>query len=136
MKAPWHVWVVAILALLWNVAGAYTIMMAQTGKLPDLKPDEIAYYAAQPLWLVIATDISLLTATAGALALLLRSQTAAWLFALSLVSIVVTNVFDLAAGTSRALANSTAAIVTVLIAVIAILELAYARAMRKRAVLK
>lgn len=30
-KTPWHVWVVGALALLWNGAGAYTIMMAQVG---------------------------------------------------------------------------------------------------------
>lgn len=135
MKAPWHLWAVAILALLWNAAGAYTIMMAQAGRLADLKPEEAAYYAAQPIWFVIATDMSLLAAIAGAVALLLRSRAAAWLFALSLVSILVTNVYDLAAGTSRTLANQTAAIVTGGIVAIAILELAYARAMRKRGVL-
>jgi hypothetical protein len=134
-KTPWHLWAVAILALLWNAAGAYTIMMAQAGRLADLKPEEAVYYAAQPIWFVIATDISLLAAIAGAVALLLRSRTAVWLFALSLVSILVTNVYDLAAGTSRTLANQTAAMVTVGIVAIAILELAYARAMKKRGVL-
>jgi hypothetical protein len=136
MQAPWHLLVVAILTLLWNAAGVYTIMMAQAGRLADLKPEEAVYYAAQPLWFVIATDISLLAAIAGAVALLVRSRTAVWLFALSLVSIVVTNAYDLAAGTSRTLANRTAAVVTVGIVVIAILEFAYARAMRTRAVLK
>jgi hypothetical protein len=33
---PWHVWVVGALALLWNGAGAYTIMMARAGRLPDV----------------------------------------------------------------------------------------------------
>ena len=109
--------------------------MAQAGRLADLKPEEAAYYATQPIWFVVATDISLPAAIAAAIALLLRSRTAVWLFALSLVSILVTNVYDLAAGTSRTLANQTAAIVTVGIVAIAILELAYVRAMRKRGVL-
>jgi len=97
---------------------------------------EAADYAAQPLWLVIATDISLLAALAGAVALLLRSRAAVWAFALSLTSIVVTNAYDLSAGTSRALANGLAAIVTVIIFVIAVLEFTYARAMKKRTVLR
>jgi len=59
-----------------------------------------------------------------------------WAVALSLTSIVVTNAYDLSAGTSRALANGFAAIVTVIIFVIAVLEFTYARAMKKRAVLK
>jgi len=129
---PWHVWVVAILALLWNGSGAYTIMMAQSGRLPDMSVDERAYYAAQPSWFVVATDIALLAALAGAAALLLRSRTAAGLFAASLVAIIVTNAYDLAAGTSRVLVSRGALVVTVIIAVIAILELAYGWAINKR----
>ena len=45
---PWHVWAVGVLALLWNAAGAYTIMMAQAGRLADISQEEAAYYAAQP----------------------------------------------------------------------------------------
>jgi len=46
-RTPWHLWVVAILTLIWNGSGAYTIMMAQAGRLPNLAADEAAYYAAQ-----------------------------------------------------------------------------------------
>jgi hypothetical protein len=135
-KTPWHVWVVAILTLLWNGSGAYTIMMAQASRLPSLSADEAAYYAAQPLWFVIATDIALVAALAAAVALLLRSRTAAWLFALSLIAIFVNDIYDLAAGTSRVLVSRGALIVTVIIAVIAVLQLAYAWAMKRRSVLK
>ena len=135
-KAPWHLWVVAIAALLWNSSGAYTIMMAQAGRLSDLEVDEAAYYAAQPLWFVVATDIALVASIAAAVALLLRHRIAVRLFAISLVAIFVTNAYDLAAGTSRTLLHRAALIVTVIIVVIAILELAYARTMKQRAVLK
>jgi hypothetical protein len=134
-KTPWHLWVVAILAILWNGSGAYTIMMAQAGRLADLTPDEAAYYAAQPTWFVVVTDIALVGAIAAAIALLFRSRQAVWLFAISLAAIFVTNAYDLAAGTSRALVSRGALIVTGIIVVLAILELVYARAMRKRAVL-
>ena len=135
-KTPWHLWVVAILTLLWNGSGAYTIMMAQAGTLSDLSADEAAYYVAQPTWFVIATDIALLAPLAAAVALLMRSGTAVWLFALSLAAILVTDVYDLTAGTSRALVNQVALVVTVIIAVIAVLQLTYAWTMKKRAVLR
>ena len=45
MKSPWHLWAVGAVALLWNVAGAYSILLAQTGRLPNPEPDELAYYA-------------------------------------------------------------------------------------------
>lgn len=135
-QTPWHLWVVGVVALLWNASGAYTIMMAQAGKLANLTPDEAAYYAAQPLWFVAITDIALIAAIGGAVALLIRHRIALWLFGISLAAIFVTDVYDLAAGTSRMLANTAALVVTVFIFVIAVLELAYSRAMRSRGVLE
>jgi hypothetical protein len=135
-KTPWHLWVVAILTLLWNGSGAYTIMMAQTGRLPDVSADEAAYYTAQPFWFVISTDIALLSAVVGAVALLLRRRMAGWLFALSLAAFVVNNAYDLAAGTSLVLVDRGWLMVKVIIAVIAVLQLTYAWVMRKRAVLR
>lgn len=135
-KTPWHVWVVGILVILWNGSGAVTIMLAQAGRLPDIDPAEAAAYAAQPLWLVISTDIALVSALAAGVALLFRSRHAVWLFALSLAAIVVNNGYELASGTSRTLVDQGSLIVTCIIAALAILELVYARAMASRGVLK
>lgn len=134
-KRPWHLWVVAILTLLWNGSGAVTIALAQAGRLSGISADEAAYYAAQPLWFVVTTNIATWAPIAGGVALLFRSKAAVWLFALSLAFIVLTNAYDLSAGTSRALANQGALIVTILIWVIAVLQLLYSRAMSKRGVL-
>lgn len=132
---PWHVWVVAGLTLLWNGSGAVTIMLAQAGQLPGISADEAAYYAAQPLWFVISTDVATLTPVAAAIGLLFRSQLAVWLFAVSLALIVVNNAYDLVAGTSRTLVNQGAFIVTITIVVVATHQLIYALAMKRRGVL-
>ena len=135
MKRPWHLWVVAVAAFLWNAAGAFTIMMAQAGKLYDLEPGERAYYAAQPGWFMILTDMSLIAAVAAPIAMLLRRRAAVNLFAFSLAAILITNGYELAEGTSRMLATRSAFIITVLIAVIASFEAAYAWGMKRRRVL-
>lgn len=134
-KTPWHLWAVGALTLLWNGSGAYTTLMAQAGKLPDVGPEEVAYYAGQSLWSVIATDIALFAPIAAAIALLLRSRTAVWLFAVSLLAVVITNAYELAAGTSLMLVDQGWVIVTGVIALLAILQLVYAVAMKRRAVL-
>lgn len=136
MKTPWHLWVVGVLSLLWNASGAYTIMAAQAGLLQGISADEAAYYAAQPMWFATVTDIALVSAIVGAAFLLLRSRRAVWLYGLSLVAILVTHAYDLAMGTSRAFANSAALTVTVIILVLAVLQLLYARAMWKRGVIR
>jgi hypothetical protein len=110
--------------------------MAQAGRLANISSDEAAYYAAQPSWFVVATDIALVAAVAAGVALLLRRRAAVWLFALSLGGIIVTNAYDLAAGASRTIVSQGALVVTLIIAVIAVLQLLYSWTMRRRAVLK
>jgi hypothetical protein len=129
------VWVVGVLTLLWNGSGAYTILMAQAGRLSDVGPEEAAYYAAQPLWLVLATDIALFAPIAGGIALLLRSRTAVWFFAISVAAVVLTNGYELAAGTSLALVERNWVVVEGVVLTIAVLQLVYALAMKRRGVL-
>ncbi len=133
---PWHLWVVAILTLLWNGSGAYTILMAQAGRLSDVDAEETAYYAAQPTWVVVATDIALILPLAAAVALLFGSRLAVWLFAASVIAIILNNTYDVMARTSLALVDQGWLILTIIIVTIAVLQLAYAWAMRKRGVLR
>ena len=134
-KAPWHLWVVGILSLLWDGSGAFTIVSAQHDAIFAFAPDEAAYYAAQAPWFVALVDIGLATALLGGIGLLLRKRSALWAYAVSLVLILAGDAYELAIGTSRVYANDAAAFVTGLIAVIAVLQLAYANAMAKRGVL-
>ena len=135
IKTPWHIWVVGGLTLLWNGSGAVTILLGQAGWLPGLSADEAAYYAAQPWWFVILTDIASLAPVAAGVALFFRSRLAVWLFAVSLFFIIVNNLYDLTAGTSRTLVNQGALIVTITIVVIAVHQVVYALVMEKRGVL-
>jgi len=134
-KAPWHLWAVGILSLLWYGSGAYVIVLAQRGMWPGMEPDEAAYYAAQPGWFALLTDIGLATSILGSIALLMRKSWALSLFGVALVLILGNDAYDLAMGTSRAYANSAAMVVTAVIAVVAVLEVVYASAMTKRGVL-
>jgi hypothetical protein len=136
VSTPWHLWVVGILTLVWNGAGAVTIVMAQTGSRLDMDPHEVAYYANQPLWFVLATDLAIFFPIAGAVALLLRRPAGVRLFALSLLTIVVTNAYDVAGGTSLALVDQGWRNLTIVVVAIALLQFAYAWSMKTRGVLK
>ena len=133
---PWHLWVVALLTLFWNGSGAVTIVMAQRGGRLDLNSNEIAYYADQPFWFVLATDLALVLPIAAAVALLLRRRSAAWLFALSLVTLAANNAYDVAAGTSLALMDPGWRTLTIVLTTLALLQFAYAWTMKTRGVLK
>jgi hypothetical protein len=87
------------------------------------------------VWFVILTDMSLIAAVAASIALLLRRRAALHLFAFSFAAVLITNGYELAAGTSRMLVTRAALIVTILIAAIALFEVAYTWAMKRRSVL-
>lgn len=133
---PWHLWAVGVLALIWYISGAYTILMAQAGRLEGISPDEAFYYAAQPHWFMVVTDVALVAAVAGSAMLLMRSARAVRAFALSLIAILITHGYDIAMGTSRSFANQGAMAVNLVILIVAVLVLLYARAMTKRGVLR
>ncbi len=135
-KAPWHLWAVGILTLLWNGSGTYTFVMAQLGMLSGLSAEQVAYYAAQPMWAVVSTDTALFCAVAAGFALLLRRRAALWLFAISLIAILLSNAYELLAGVSRMLVSQDAIILTVTVVIIATLQLVYSWAMSRRGVLK
>lgn len=135
-KAPWHLWVVGVLSLLWNAAGAWTIMSAQSGAPMDMDAAEIAYYAAQAPWFVAVTDVVLISAILAAAALLLRSRWAVHLYGLSIAGIVVTAAYDIAAGTALLLQDQGWLILECVTAGLAVVQLLYAIAMRSRGVLR
>jgi hypothetical protein len=130
-NAPWHLWVIGVLALLWYVSGAITIQLAQLGRLPNVEPGEAAYYAAKPVWLIAVTAVSTYGSVVASLLLLLRRDTAIWTFTVALLAILLSDGAELLSGTSRAYENPAAAFVTALIVVIAAAMLAYSRAMQR-----
>jgi hypothetical protein len=134
-RAPAHFWVVGFLLVLWNGWGVAVAIAAQTDRLPAVDAQASAYFEAQPLWFVIMADLGPLAGIAGAVALLLQSRWATWLFAAQLAVIAAANAHEIAIGTSLLLSNGDARVMSLVIAVIMIGQIVYARAMRRRGVL-
>ena len=135
-KAPGHLWPAGILSLLWNAWGTYISIAAQSGALPHLLAEEQAYFATQPLWLVVFADAGLLAGLCGAVALLLQHRSAVWLYAAMFVTLVLTNIYDLIAGISPMLSQPMAIGGSVFLFAVMALQFVYARAMRRRGVLE
>lgn len=92
VAVPRTFWVVGIVLLLWSLVGNAAYLAQVTADLAELARTD-AYTAEifrtmpQWAWAVYATAVW--SGTAAALALLLRRKLAFWLFALSLVCIVI-----------------------------------------------
>lgn len=95
-KAPWHLWAVGILTLLWNAVGIMSYMMTELGQLKALGMTEsqIAYFETFPAWATAVWALGVWGAFFGSLLLLLRSRWAVASFAVSVVGLLGTTYFQ------------------------------------------
>lgn len=96
-KAPWHLWLVAILAIVWNAFGAADYTMSQLenrGWFEMMGFDEattnavLAWLADAPLWSHAAWALGVWGGLAGSLLLLLRNRLAVWAFLVSIGGVI------------------------------------------------
>ena len=74
-RTPWHLWVVGVLSLLWNLGGAFDFFMTQTqnaGYLKGLPPAQLEFCNNLPFWVVVLWGVATWCAPLGSLLLLLR----------------------------------------------------------------
>ena len=58
-RRPWHLWLVGILGLLWNLVGAYDYLMTQTQNvsyMSQFTPEQLEYFYGFPTWVVAAAS--------------------------------------------------------------------------------
>jgi hypothetical protein len=137
--APGHLWLVGILALLWNAMGAWDHWLTVTDPavaMADQPPEMLEYVEAMPTWAVSAWGIAVYSAVLGSLLLLLRKRLAGPLFILSFVAMLATNVYTYVLSDGMQLHGSTGQLAfAAAIFVVALLLVVYTRAMCKRGVL-
>lgn len=139
-RTPVHLWIVGILALLWNAFGCYDYLMTETGNeawLSQFTTEQIAYWEALPAWLTALWALGVWGGLAGALLLLIRSRYAVWAFALSLLGIVVSFGYQfLATEMPASMREGSMAVIPWVIFAIGVFLLWYSWSMDKKRVLR
>lgn len=106
--APWHLWVVGILTLLWNSVGVMSYLMTRLDKLDTLgmTAEQIAYFDTFPVWANAVWALGVWGAFGASVLLLLRHRWAVAAALISVVGLVGTTLFSYAVATVPAdLAN-------------------------------
>jgi hypothetical protein len=91
-RTPVHLWIVGILALIWNGIGCYDYVMTRMrdthyleSMMPGTDPNEVlAYIDSFPVWAQSGWAFGVWGGLIGAILLLMRSRYAVWAFVLSL----------------------------------------------------
>ena len=145
-RTPWHLWVVGIVSLAWNAFGANDYLQTQLGNLAyfesmmdgiEATPQQaLAYFQSYPAWVHGAWAVGVWGAVLGSLLLLLRTRFAVHAFALSLLGLATTTVYQMVVGQPDWVQNTATTIITIVIWSIATFLLIYAASMRSKGVLR
>jgi hypothetical protein len=93
-KAPWHLWLVGVVTLLFNAMGIVSYLTTKLGMLAEmgLTPSQIAFMESYPSWISALWALGVWGAFAGSVLLLLRSRLAVAAMVVATVGLVGTTV--------------------------------------------
>lgn len=129
-KHPTWFWMVAILALLWNLIGVFAFVMQvnmSPGALAELPEAQRGLYESQPTWVTAAFAVAVFAGALGSLMLVLSKKLAAPLLELSLLAILVQMTYMFFLSDTFAIMGSGAMAMPIAIIVIAVLLVWFAR---------
>jgi hypothetical protein len=91
-KAPWHLWLVGVVTLLFNAMGIVSYLTTKLGMLAEmgLTPSQIAFMESYPSWISALWALGVWGAFAGSVLLLLRSRLAVAAMVVATVGLVGT----------------------------------------------
>jgi hypothetical protein len=103
-RTPIHLWIVGLLALLWNAFGAYDYTMTRmrntdyiASAMPGVDPQAaLAWVDALPIYAQIGWGLGVWLGLLGSILLLIRSRWAVWSLGISFVGAVVSLGYQIA----------------------------------------
>jgi hypothetical protein len=137
-RAPWHLWLVGILGLLWNSVAAFDYLMMQTqneSHAGQFTPEQLEVFYGFPPWLVACWALAVWGGLLGALLVLLRRSLAAPVLLVSVLAMIVTAIHNFLFANGLYETGGTGPAFVGLIFVFALGLWLYARAMGERGVL-
>jgi hypothetical protein len=141
VKTPWHLWVVGGLSLLWNLFPAVDFTLTNLQNefwLSQYNDAQRAFFLATPLWANIGWALGGFGSFAGSLLLLLRSRHAPTAFIVSAAGLAIVSYYQLVQNGDRMkqLLGDIPLYSTIIIWVVLLALLFYARAMKAKGVLR
>lgn len=136
---PWHLWVIGILALLWNSFGAYDYLMTMTRNeayMSAFTPAQLEYFYGFPAWMEAFWAVGVWCAFLGAVLLVLRSRWALHAFVLGLVGMAGTWFYQFTHPSPPGVLDGVGLIMSIVIWISQILLALYAWSMLKKGVLR
>ena len=135
---PRHLWIVGIVALLWNLIGAMDYIMTETRNeayMGQFTPEQLEFFYGFPAWLVAFWAVAVWGGVLGAVLLLMRKKLAVSVLLISFLSMLVTAVHNYGFAGAADIIGGGGLFFSVVIFVVALGLFIYASKMAKKGVL-
>ena len=137
-KPPIQFYIVAVLALLWNLVGAFDYVMTETKNeayMGQFSAEQLEYFYGFPAWVIAFWALAVWGGVLGAVLLLMRRKLAVTVFLISFLCMVVTSIHNYAIAGGGEIMGSTGLFFSVVIFVVALGLILYARKMARKGLL-
>ena len=134
-NAPRSLTVIAVLAIAWNLVGiaAFAVQAGMSdAQMTALPPAQQQAWREMPGWAWVSYAIAVFAGTAGAVALLLRRSAAVALLGLSLAAVILQYGYSFLVARLASMIGPQALLLPLVIIVLAVAQLLYARHARVR----
>ncbi len=137
-RTPIHLWIVGVLALLWNFMGAFDYLATQLKLefyMSQFSEEQLDYFYGFPSWAVAGWAFAVWAGFVGSIGLLLRKSWSVWAFGVSLGGMIFSSIYTFGLSNGVEMMGSGGVIFTVAIWAVAIFLLWYSKQHAKAGVL-
>jgi hypothetical protein len=139
VKTPVHLWIVGILAVLWNAMGAFDYSATQLRLdfyMSQFTAEQLEYFYGIPAWADAAWAIAVWSSLLASFGLLFRQAWSVMLFGVAIIAMAGNSVYTMVLTDGMDLMGAGAAAFTAIIWAIAIGLFLYALIMKRRSILR
>jgi hypothetical protein len=139
VKTPVHLWIVGLIALLWNAMGAFDYSATELRLefyMSQFTQEQLDYFYGFPAWVIAAWAIAVWSSLLASIGLLLRKRWAVPLFGIAILGLAVTTLYNAVLSNGFEIMGDGAAVFTAVIWLIAVLLLLYSLKMAGRGILR
>ncbi len=123
VKPPTSFWVIAIIALLWNLMGVFQFFSATIlleSVVAALPQEQADLYTGMPTWYLVVFGIAVFSGLLACITMLLRKKITIMLFGISLLTVLVSQGYWLFGTEIMSLLGMTAAVMPLIVIAISI----------------
>jgi len=140
-KAPRHLWIVGVIAVLFNAIGAFDYVMSMTQGAAymasaGMTPEQIAFMQTYPMWMKVVWPTGVWTAFVGSCLILARKKVAFPLFMVSLAAFLLSLLYSYVLTDGGEIMGAAMMGASAVITAELVFLIWYARAMTQRGVLR